>query len=127
MRRILVAEDEAHVARLLRIALNRAGYAVETARDGEEALARARARPPDVLLTDIQMPRMDGRELSQRIRAELPGDELLILVATSRAEDEHRHWVAQLPAVELIEKPVSLRRLIQRIDAHFHTAGEAPA
>ena len=72
MKQILLVDDEAVVRRVLRVALEKAGFAVETASNGEEALTSLRERSPDVLITDIEMPRMDGRTLCETLHAEQP-------------------------------------------------------
>ena len=72
MKRILIVDDEPHVVRVLKLALERAGYLVDQAGDGKEALEYLQRSEPDVLITDIDMPRMTGRELCTHIDKELP-------------------------------------------------------
>ncbi|MEE9142718.1 MAG: response regulator [Gammaproteobacteria bacterium] len=123
MKRVLIAEDEPHVVRLLSRALTRAGYAVEAVSNGADALDRLRVETPDVLITDIEMPRMNGRELCERIEQELPEREFLNLVLTAVTADEHRHWVKVLPNTIFLEKPVSIRKLLGGLETYF----EGPA
>jgi CheY-like chemotaxis protein len=111
MKRILLADDQRHVIRVLVQSLERDGYQVEWALDGEAALQSIRKDPPDVLITDIDMPRMNGEELCRRIREEMPQRRFRIYVMTSRTELEHRAWAAEMENLEFFEKPVSLRRL----------------
>lgn len=118
MTRILIADDEPHVVRVLQRALERAGYQVDTVADGAAALARIHAGPPDILITDIQMPRMTGEALCQRIQQELPGRDFLIFVLTSRTEVEHRAWSREIPNLTFLEKPVSIRRLVATIEGY---------
>ena len=73
MKRILIVDDEPHVRRVLQLSLERAGYAVHIELDGKAGLERALADPPDVLVSDINMPRMTGREMVQALHAALPG------------------------------------------------------
>ena len=122
MRTILVVDDERHVARVLSVALERAGYAVETARNGEEAVCRLVELKPDALLTDIMMPRMSGRELVAVVRNHFPERLLPIVVMTSSLELEHRNWVNDYSNLHFIEKPVSPRRIIQILDRYFSAA-----
>lgn len=109
---ILIAEDELHIFRVLRISLERAGYEVEHALNGEEALEFIHNSPPDALITDIAMPRMDGQELCRRIVEELPERTFPIIVSTSKADIEHREWSRAIPNLTFVEKPASLRALI---------------
>jgi CheY-like chemotaxis protein len=122
MKRILIVDDEAHVIRVLQLSLERAGYRVETARNGEEALKRIGEDRPDAMVADIQMPRMDGKELCHRIRETLPTGNFPIFVVSSSVEEEHRDWAANLPNVEFMEKPLSVRKLLERVDARIGRA-----
>jgi CheY-like chemotaxis protein len=119
MRSILVVDDEVFVTRVAKLALERAGYHVEVAADGEEALRSLGERRFDAVVTDLMMPRMNGRELCLAIHEHLAEQELLIFVATSSSEEEHRDWARELPRTEFLEKPLSLRWLIARLEEHF--------
>ena len=119
MPRILLVDDEPHVVRILRLALERAGYRVDQAGDGREALDYLRICEPDVLITDIDMPRMTGRELCIHIHRERSECQFPIFILTSRAEVEHREWSRALGNISFLEKPVSMRNLIARLDEHF--------
>ncbi|WP_373082420.1 response regulator [Zhongshania sp.] len=112
MKRILIAEDEPHIFRVIRIALERAGYDVEHARNGEEALAKLKIQFPDALITDIAMPKMDGRELCRRIEEEIPDRQFPIIISTSKTDIEHREWSGKMQNLTFLEKPASLRQLI---------------
>ncbi len=124
MKRILIVDDEATVIRILRRALDHAGYAVETARNGMEALEKIRLQPPDVLVTDIEMPKMTGEELCQAIHEQLADRDFPIFVATSLTALEHRHWSGQIPNLVFLEKPVSIRRLTAKLDEYFSAPSE---
>lgn len=119
MKRILIADDEAYVARVLKLSLERAGYQVEWASNGKLALERVHANPPDVLITDIQMPVMTGQELCARIQEELPQRQFLIFVVTSRTEVEHREWSARISNLMFLEKPISMRTLLAKLEEYF--------
>jgi CheY-like chemotaxis protein len=121
--RILIVDDEAHVIRVLRLMLEREGYQVEGAADGREALARMDACLPDVLVTDIQMDGMNGRDLCRETRARYPDQPFLILVMTSMTASAERAWVKELAQVEFLEKPLSPRQLVARLAAHFASLG----
>ena len=118
-KRILIADDEPHVIRVLKQSLERQGYAVEGVLNGEAALEKVREQPPDVLITDIQMPRMTGEALCKKIQAELPQRDFLIFVLTSRTEIEHREWSRHITNLQFLEKPISIRKLIAQLNDYF--------
>ena len=118
-KRILIADDEATIIRVLRLALETAGYEVESAANGEAALACILERQPDVLITDIEMPRMDGEELCRRIQRELPVRRFPIFVVTSLTALEHRRWSRDIGNLEFLEKPISSRALLTRLRRYF--------
>jgi CheY-like chemotaxis protein len=119
MKHILIADDEPHMARVLQQVLERAGYTVKTVRNGLEALQAVRNRQPDILVTDIQMPIMNGKALCETLAVELPQREFPIFVMTSMTDREHREWTAEIAGITLLEKPLSTRLLIQRFQTHF--------
>ena len=123
MRRVLLVDDEPHVSRVMKIALDRRGYEVEMVRNGEEALARQRSEPFDVIITDYQMPKMDGRGLCEALAADAPEPAPLTLVVTGKTDPQLREWASKLSCIELLEKPLSLRQLIKRLEQHFAAAG----
>jgi CheY-like chemotaxis protein len=121
MNRILIADDEPHVLRVLKMSLEREGYAVEVCANGREALDRIQREPPDVLITDIQMPLMDGEELCRRIEQSMPERSFLIFVLTSRTEIEHREWSRNITNLQFLEKPVSIRELTEKLASRSAT------
>lgn len=127
MARILIVDDQPHVIRVLSLCLMRDGHQVEAAHNGSDALVRIRAAQPDVLLTDITMPVMTGRELCEAIAAELPQRRFPILVMTSLTDRDERDWVRKLAGIEFLEKPVSPRAISERIRALTRGRDEAGA
>ncbi len=119
MKKILIADDEPHVLRVMKMSLENEGYAVDTCANGMEALAHIEREQPDVLITDIQMPQMTGEALCRHIDEYLPDRDFLIIVLTSRTEIEHREWSRQIGNLQFLEKPVSIRNLVERLDGHF--------
>lgn len=111
---ILVVDDEPHATRMLQRKLVEAGYQVEIATDGHAALEKLAARSYEVLITDLCMPRVTGRELCERVRKKSQV-EPLIFVLTSRPEEENRAWTREFSNLEFMEKPISMRRLLARL------------
>jgi DNA-binding response OmpR family regulator len=118
-RRILIVDDEPHVTRVLGMTLAREGYEIDTATNGMQALEKIRASAPDVMITDVQMPKMGGRALCETARERFPDWNALIMVMTSMTALEERSWIGKLKNIEFLEKPLSPRRLVSRLSAHF--------
>ena len=125
MHRIMIVDDHAPVLRVLRLGLESAGFAVETASDGSECLVKLCEQLPDFLVTDIDMPRMTGRELCEAIVAQFPDREFPIIVLTSRTEFEHRTWTRDIDNLGFMEKPVSIRRLVAERSRQLGEPAEA--
>ena len=125
-RTILLVDDEPHVIRVLRLMLEREGYEVSSANDGNEALEKMSARRPDVMVSDIQMAGMDGRELCRTTRERYPDDTFPIFVMTSMTASGEREWVKALSNVNFLEKPLSPRQLIARLATYFANAATQP-
>lgn len=119
MKKIIIVDDEPHVLRVLRMSLEKAGYEVQSCSNGEDALELVRESHPHVLVTDIYMPRMNGQELCQKIQQEMPERTFLIFILTSRTEIEHREWSRQIDNLRFLEKPVSIRNLIEQLNHYF--------
>lgn len=115
MKNILVADDEPHVARLLRLSLEREGYNVNTVHNGQQALEAIKKAHPDLLITDINMPKMDGEALCKTLTEDYPGRNFPIVVLSSRTEVEHREWSQKMKNTIFIEKPVSIKKLMNFI------------
>jgi len=111
MTSILLVDDEPMILRVMRTALEKVGYEVDTALDGLEALARLEGGHPDILVTDIEMPRMTGKELCLKIQETIPDREFPIFVSTSLTAIEHREWSQKIPNLVFLEKPISIRKL----------------
>jgi two-component system OmpR family response regulator len=114
MPRILIADDDPHIREVLRFALAKAGMETEEAGDGEAALAAAARERPDLVVLDINMPRLDGLEVCRRLRAE--GD-LPILFLSSRDDEIDRVVGIELGADDYVVKPFSPREVVARVGA----------
>jgi len=111
MKSILLVDDEPMTLRVMRQALEKDGYQITTAFDGKDALEKIAASQPDVLITDIQMPRMSGKELCLQIQASMPDRLFPIFITTSLTAHEHRDWSSAISNLVFVEKPISLRKL----------------
>ena len=122
--RILVVEDDPHIREIIRFALTRAGMEAFEARNGAEALHKAQALAPDLIVLDIGLPEMDGLEVCRQIRrkAETP-----ILFLSARDEEIDRILGLDLGADDYVSKPFSPRELVARVNAILKRVRAAPA
>ncbi len=112
---ILVADDEPFVLRSLEFILKKEGYRVLTAVDGQEALEKALADHPDLLLLDIQMPRMDGNTVCRQLRDHPERKDVYIVMITAKGQEADRLNSLESGANEYITKPFSPRKVITRV------------
>lgn len=115
--RILVADDDPDILQVVRVNLELEGYDVETAQDGQEALDKATAAPPDLMLLDIMMPRMDGLTALHRIRAHATTGNISVILLTARGLPEDRVRGLELGADDYITKPFDVSELVARVKA----------
>ena len=121
MKRVLIVDDHAPVIRVMRMGLEQGGFEVDSASNGAECLLKLCDSPPDFLITDIDMPKMDGKELCLAIEKQFPRRAFPIVVLTSRTEMEHRDWTRGIHDLTFMEKPVSMRRLVAHISNSLST------
>lgn len=120
--RILLCDDEVTILRAASFKLQRAGFLVDEARDGEEAWSKMLESPPDVLVTDYQMPRLNGLELIARVRSEPQFSTTEIILLTAKGfELPCRELCSQWQIHRILDKPFSPRELLQIIEAIFAT------
>ncbi|MFI5106250.1 MAG: response regulator transcription factor, partial [Terriglobales bacterium] len=113
-KKILVVDDEAQITRVLRRALESAGFQVRVAGDGRSGLESFRAWMPDLVITDLSMPGMDGLQLCSRIRqmSEVP-----ILVLSVREDEASKVKALDLGADDYVAKPFGMAELTARVRA----------
>lgn len=117
--RILVVDDDAAIAEVMTKYLEREGFTVEVARDGQAALDTAMADPPDLVVLDLMLPRVDGLEVCRRLRALAP---VPVIMLTARGEEADRVIGLELGADDYVSKPFSPRELVSRVRAVLRRA-----
>jgi two-component system OmpR family response regulator len=122
-RNILVVDDDPHIRQLLTFALGKAGLGSIEAEDGEKAIAAVQAHAPDLVILDINMPRMDGLEVCRRLRAE---NEMPILFLSSRDDEIDRVLGIELGADDYVTKPFSPREVVARVQAILRRVAAHP-
>ncbi len=115
-KKILVVDDEPQITRVLRSSLISNGYEVETAADGVAALEKMAAWPPDMVITDLAMPRMDGVALCAEIRA---SSDVPILVLSVRDQEAAKVRALDAGADDYVTKPFGIQELLARVRAQM--------
>ena len=124
---ILVVDDSITVRRVTQRLLQREGYRVALAADGLQALERLQDERPTVVLSDIEMPRMDGFDLARNIRADGALRDLPIIMITSRIAEKHREHAMELGVNHYLGKPYSDEELLSLIQHYARIAAAAEA
>ncbi|HYT77346.1 MAG TPA: response regulator transcription factor [Vicinamibacterales bacterium] len=119
MKTVLVVEDDPQIAQIAADYLQHAGFAVVRAGDGPDALAVARERRPDLVVLDLGLPRLDGMEVTKRLRQ--AGD-IPIIMLTARIDEADRLAGLELGADDYVTKPFSPRELVARVRAVLRRA-----
>ncbi|MEE8489042.1 MAG: response regulator [Acidimicrobiia bacterium] len=115
--RVLVADDDPDILTVVKINLELDGFEVDTAVDGEEAMAKATSTPPNVIILDIMMPRMDGLTALHRLRSQAGTANIPIILLTARGLPEDRVRGLELGADDYITKPFDITELAARVKA----------
>jgi len=125
MKTILVVDDEPKIVDLARDYLEQAGFAVVSASDGPEALTRARADHPDLIVLDLGLPRVDGLDVARALRRD---SNVPIVILTGRSDESDKLVGLELGADDYVTKPFSQKELVARMDAvlrRYRAATEA--
>lgn len=119
---VLVVDDEPNILLSLKFLMSKAGYEVRTAKDGEEGMAEILRAPPDLVLLDVMMPKLDGFSVCQAIRQNPALKDVRIIMLTARGRDVEREKGLALGADDYITKPFSTQDAIARVKALLDAA-----
>jgi chemosensory pili system protein ChpA (sensor histidine kinase/response regulator) len=122
---VLVVDDSITVRRVTQRLLQREGYRVALAADGLQALEKLAEEKPAVVLSDIEMPRMDGFDLARNIRGDLRLKDLPIIMITSRIAEKHREHARELGVDHYLGKPYSEEELLSLVKHYSNAAALA--
>ena len=114
-KKILIADDEQNIVISVEFLLKREGFAVSVAGDGEEALAKARAERPDLVILDVMMPKKNGFDVCQDIRSDPDLKDTRILMLTAKGRDTEMAKGLALGADNYMTKPFSTRELVAAV------------
>jgi len=117
--KVLVIDDDAHIRRVVEVKLRSRGYMVLTARNGREGLEAIMAERPDVVVSDINMPMMDGETLCKETNYLKKDRPFLTIIMTSRITSDQEDWIKDMENTMFMEKPFSPNKLLRVIEEHL--------
>ena len=120
-KKVLVIDDEPHIRRIIELKLKKRGYEILTAANGEEGLDIITTQKPDVVISDINMPKMDGKtlcEITDTLKNDRP---FLTIIITARISPEEAIWINKMRHTLFMEKPFSPAKLLERVDQYFES------
>ncbi|MDP3393292.1 response regulator transcription factor [Sediminibacterium sp.] len=118
-KQILIADDEPDILEIIRYNLEKEGYEVHTAKDGNEAIEKAKQLYPDLIILDIMMPRKNGVEVCQILRTQPSFQDTLIIFLTAMSDESSQIKGLETGADDYISKPISPKVLVSRVNALF--------
>lgn len=116
---VLVADDEPHILRALSFALQREGFSVDVAGNGEETLRKIRERRPGIVFLDIVMPKKTGLEICREIKGDPELKDICIIILTAKGQDLDRRDCISAGADGYMTKPFSPREVVERVRTYF--------
>jgi len=123
-KKILAVDDEKHIVRLIQVNLQRAGYNVDVAYDGLEALKKVEEAPPDLIVLDVMMPQLDGFETLKRLKANPLTSEIPVIMLTAKSQDADvfRGWQSGVDCY--LTKPFNPMELLAFVKRIFDSMEE---
>jgi two-component system alkaline phosphatase synthesis response regulator PhoP len=122
--KILIADDEPDILEILKYNLVKEGYEVTTAKDGDEAIAKANLAQPDLVILDIMMPRKNGVEVCEILRAQPQFKNTLILFLTALSDEATQIKGLTTGADDYVSKPISQKVFLSKVNALFRRLGK---
>ncbi|MBA2778906.1 response regulator transcription factor [Billgrantia kenyensis] len=115
MAKVLVVDDEPNIVLSLEFLMQQAGFDVETAEDGEGALAKVEASPPDLILLDISLPGISGFDVLEQLRQDSRHARLPIIMLTAHGREVEKEKGLALGADDYVTKPFSTQALVEKV------------
>ena len=115
--RVLVVDDEPDLVRILEFGLKAAGYAVETAPDGQEGLKKARESKPDVILLDLMLPKLDGYKVCRLLKFDERYKHIPIVILSARTQEGDQALAHEMGANRFLTKPYEFSEILDHIQA----------
>lgn len=118
-KKVLIIDDEAYIRRVIELKLKKQGYQVFTARNGEEGLNLFKTHQPEVVITDLKMPKLDGKGFCELTNAFKKQRTFLTIIISCSIPGDGMEWVDGLQDTLFLEKPFSPSKLLTCIDQYF--------
>ena len=122
-RSVLVVDDEQAIVDSLSELLHAAGFGVRIARDGSAAVNEVKRHAPDLILSDVAMPQLNGFQMCRQLKSDPQTSEVPILLMSQKAEPADRYWAEQVGALALLPKPIEARRLVEEVTMALEKTG----
>ncbi|WP_417379884.1 response regulator [Gimesia sp.] len=122
---IYICDDDSHIVRAISMKLRKAGFEVECFLDGFDCWEKSQEQPPHMIITDLQMPRMNGLELCEKIRALESTKSIPITLLTGKGfEFDHDEYIRTLKITNVMVKPFSPRKLLNHVQESLNLTNE---
>ena len=126
LKKILIADDEPDILEIIQYNLTKEGYEVTTAKNGEEALMKAKSHKPDLIILDIMMPKKNGVEVCEILRSQSTFKDTLIIFLTALSDERSQIKGLETGADDFVSKPISPKVLVSRVNALFRRVNKEP-
>src|ERR1700712_2422330 len=126
LKKILIADDEPDILEIVGYNLSREGYEVSTAKDGDDAITKAKAVKPELIILDIMMPKKNGVEVCEILRAQPGFKDTLIIFLTALSDEGSHVRGLETGADDYVTKPISPKVLVSRVNALFRRVNKEP-
>lgn len=114
-KRVLIAEDEPHIVESLSFVLQRSGYDVSSVLDGEAAMARLHSEPPDVVILDVMLPKLNGFEVLKRLKSDPALSSIPVIILTAKGQTQDRRMAEEIGVDGFMTKPFSNREIVDEV------------
>lgn len=118
-KKVLIVDDEPHIVRVLKLKLKNAGYDVITAVNGRDGLEKFIKEKPAVVISDVQMPHVDGKEMYAMIETHKKQDPCFVIIMTSSIDNAIYRWARETKNIHFVEKPFSPNNILNLINDYF--------
>jgi len=126
LKKILIADDEPDILEIIGYNLSREGYEVTTAKDGDDAITKAKSTKPDLIILDIMMPKKNGMEVCEILRTQPSFKDTLIVFLTALSDESSHIKGLETGADDYISKPISPKVLLSKVNALFRRVKKEP-
>ena len=114
-KKILVVDDDPNLTRSITFVMRKEGYDVDTASNGEEAMAKVRAVKPHMMLLDVMMPKMNGYEVCQEVKSSTDLNDIFIIMLTAKGQEVDKEKGMEMGADAFITKPFSPKAVVDKV------------